>query len=48
MQKQWEERPCVDCGEPMVPRRNKETGEKFYGCPAYPNCTYTERADDEE
>lgn len=46
MQTEWKERFCVDCGEVMVPRRNKETGERFYGCSAYPECKYTE--EDEE
>ncbi|MCR4425198.1 MAG: type I DNA topoisomerase [Firmicutes bacterium] len=31
---------CPVCGEPMVERRTK-TGRRFYGCSAYPRCTFT-------
>jgi len=33
---------CPDCGEELVLRMNKESGEKFYGCSAYPECNYVE------
>lgn len=42
-----EERLCMDCGEPMKLRTNKD-GDEFYGCSAYPDCTYTENVDNEE
>lgn len=29
------------CGAEMVMRRNKSTGEKFYGCSQYPKCKKT-------
>lgn len=41
------EKECMDCGEPMVLRTNKD-GDEFYGCSAYPDCTYTENVEDEE
>ena len=31
---------CSQCGNPMVIRTNK-SGDKFYGCSQYPECTYT-------
>lgn len=33
---------CPECGEDMVVRTNRNTGEQFYGCPAYPDCDGTE------
>lgn len=29
---------CPYCGKQMVLRRNRKTGEAFFGCPAYPDC----------
>jgi hypothetical protein len=29
---------CDKCGSEMVVRKNKTTGEEFYGCSAYPRC----------
>jgi len=48
MKTDWTERFCVDCGEVMVPRRNRETGERFYGCSEYPECKYTEEDNQED
>ena len=39
---------CPDCGEPLVLRENRATGEQFYGCSAYPECRYTKKLLDEE
>lgn len=32
---------CHQCAIPMVQRTNKMTGQKFWGCMVYPNCTFT-------
>lgn len=32
---------CPECGEEMVKRRNRKTGERFWGCPMYPQCDGT-------
>ena len=32
---------CPDCGSTLVQRRNRRTGEAFWGCSAYPQCRYT-------
>lgn len=32
---------CPECGEDMVKRRNRATGEEFYGCSMYPQCDGT-------
>jgi hypothetical protein len=32
---------CPDCGGPMLARANRLTGEKFWGCKAYPDCRGT-------
>lgn len=32
---------CSRCSIPMVLRKNKKNGEKFYGCSAYPKCKNT-------
>ena len=29
---------CPKCGEPMVERSNRKTGQKFWGCSAFPTC----------
>lgn len=34
--------PCPKCGELLVIRRVKQTGERFLGCAKWPKCTYTE------
>jgi hypothetical protein len=45
---------CPDCGSEMKERRNRENGNKFYGCVKFPNCRGTRdenglsRADREE
>lgn len=33
---------CPECGEDMVVRTNRNTGEQFYGCSMYPQCEGTE------
>ncbi len=33
---------CPECGEAMVKRRNRTTGDEFYGCSMYPQCDGTE------
>ena len=32
---------CPDCGKEMVLRMNRSNGEKFWGCPKYPECKGT-------
>src|SRR5690606_28557237 len=32
--------PCPSCGAPLVERRTRK-GRTFYGCSAYPECTFT-------
>ncbi len=34
-------RPCPKCGESMVMRANRRTGEQFWGCRSYPHCRGT-------
>ncbi len=36
---------CPGCGEDMVIRTNRITGEQFYGCSMYPQCDETESID---
>lgn len=33
---------CPCCGQTLTIRRNRESGEEFFGCSGYPACTYTE------
>ncbi len=37
---------CPECGEDMVIRKNRKTGERFYGCPMYPQCDGTRPIDE--
>lgn len=39
--------PCPICEFPMVLRENCRTGQKFYGCMSYPQCTGTRPAREE-
>ncbi len=39
---------CPDCDSEMVLRKNRETGEEFWGCSRYPECRGTERKDPEQ
>ena len=32
---------CGQCGSEMLIRRNRSTGESFYGCSRYPSCRFT-------
>ena len=32
---------CGQCGSEMLVRRNRSTGESFYGCSRYPSCRFT-------
>lgn len=32
---------CPECGDDMVKRSNKETGEEFWGCVMFPLCNGT-------
>lgn len=32
---------CPDCGGKMIERTNRQTGNKFWGCVAYPRCKGT-------
>jgi restriction system protein len=32
---------CDQCGSGMLVRRNRSTGESFYGCSRYPSCRFT-------
>lgn len=36
---------CPECGEPMVSRANKTTGQRFWGCSNYPTCKGTRDTD---
>lgn len=40
------DKTCPRCGKPIVLRLGRHG--KFYGCSGYPECTYTEPANDEE
>ena len=33
---------CARCGQPMVTRQNRESGEYFVGCSTWPDCQHTE------
>lgn len=33
---------CPKCGAPLVERQSRRTGDKFLGCPNYPNCRHTQ------
>ncbi|MEP6694277.1 MAG: restriction endonuclease [Chloroflexota bacterium] len=33
--------PCAQCGSEMLVRRNRSSGQPFYGCSRYPGCRYT-------
>lgn len=35
-------KPCKRCGKPMQVKTNRETGEDFLGCSAWPGCLHTE------
>ncbi len=39
---------CPCCGSLMVERQNKSTGETFWGCARFPECSYTENLTDNE
>lgn len=32
---------CEQCGSALLVRRNRSTGESFYGCSRYPSCRFT-------
>lgn len=38
---------CPRCGGPMVSRANRQTGQRFWGCAEYPQCTGTRNTDGE-
>ena len=38
---------CPECGEDMVIRKNRKTGQQFYGCLLYPQCDGTARIESE-
>jgi ssDNA-binding Zn-finger/Zn-ribbon topoisomerase 1 len=38
---------CPECGELMVSRANKTTGQRFWGCSNYPACKGTRDTDGE-
>lgn len=38
---------CPECGGPMTSRANKTTGQRFWGCNAYPRCRGTRDTDGE-
>lgn len=33
---------CPRCGQPLVEKTNRTTGEPFLGCPSWPACEHTE------
>ena len=38
---------CPSCGGPMVSRKNRRDGSRFWGCRSYPDCTGTRDVDGE-
>ena len=42
------EKLCADCGEEMEIKENRKDGSKFWGCTSYPDCTYSERIEDDD
>ena len=38
---------CPLCGGPMASRANRSTGQRFWGCKAYPECKGTLNTDGE-
>ncbi len=38
---------CPECGGPMTSRANKATGQRFWGCNAFPKCRGTRNTDGE-
>ena len=39
---------CPRCDSLMMLRRNRTTGDRFYGCSAYPNCRGTRQYDGDD
>lgn len=37
---------CARCGKPMVERRRRADGVRFYGCSGFPSCRYTRPIDE--
>lgn len=35
-------RVCPKCGQVLLIRTVKQTGERFLGCPSYPKCPHVE------
>lgn len=35
-------RNCLQCGQPMVIRRNRTNDHEFLGCSAFPRCAHAE------
>lgn len=40
-QKQYPNNPRCTCGCVMIIRKNSKTGDEFWGCTDFPNCTHT-------
>ncbi len=38
---------CPECDGPMTSRANRQTGQRFWGCNAYPQCKGTLNTDGE-
>ena len=38
---------CPECGGAMLSRKNSRTGQRFWGCQAYPSCRGTRNTDGE-
>ena len=36
---------CPQCDGPMTSRKNNSTGQRFWGCDAYPKCKGTRNTD---
>ena len=34
---------CPECNQPLTVRTNRNTGEDFLGCSAWPVCSHTEQ-----
>ena len=39
---------CPECGELMVSRANKTTGQRFWGCSNFPACKGTRNTDGDD
>ena len=40
--KEYNDRPCPACGSRRVKRKNRSTGNEFWGCSTFPSCRTSE------